>query len=123
MRLHKNPTVLVAEDQCLIRSAIGDCLKEEGFDVIFAPDGLQAEQILAAGQDVQLLFSDIRMPEMDGLSLARRTRDHSPNVGILLTSYDEPANLPQGVTFLQKPYDVTQLADRLRQMLTASRQA
>ena len=123
MRLHKIPTVLVAEDQCLIRSAIGDFLQEDGFDVIFAPDGLRAEQILASDKDVQILFSDIRMPEMDGLTLARTARQLAPNVEILLTSCVEPVDLPHGVTFLQKPYDVTQLSKKLREMLTGSRQA
>jgi len=123
MEPNNKPTVLVSENQCIIRLSVCEFLESEGFRVIATPDGLQADRILSAGEDVQLLFSDVRMPEMDGLTLARNALGRSPHLGILLTSCVEPVDLPKDVLFLAKPYDTAYLSKRLRQMLSESEQA
>ena len=98
------PTVLVVEDEPAIREVVADLLKDEGYTVRQASDGLQAIDEMEV-DDVDLVLSDVRMPRLDGPSLARRLRGHGYAVPVVLMSaVDVKVDLP-GVRFLPKPFD------------------
>ena len=99
-------TVLVVEDEILIRDVIADDLEGAGFSVVLAADADQAIAILEARQDIHLVFTDIDMPgSMDGLKLAAAVRDRWPPVHIIITTgKSRPAEIPANAMFIPKPY-------------------
>jgi CheY-like chemotaxis protein len=114
--------VLLVEDEELIRWLTAEALREEGFEVLEASDGPQAFDQLCDPDDVDVLFTDVRMPgEFDGIELAVRARERSPGLPVIVaTAYaaqvvsrlealDPPAH------FLRKPYSIRQIADIVRQ--------
>jgi CheY-like chemotaxis protein len=81
-------TILVAEDELLVRTMIATALRTRGYNVLEGANGAEALQVAqeyGAGK-IQLLLSDITMPLMDGIALARQFRNMSPDVKILLMS-------------------------------------
>jgi CheY-like chemotaxis protein len=101
--------VLVVEDEVLIRILVADELREVGFSVIEAANADEALSYLKAGGDVDLVFSDIRMPgSLDGLELARQLRGRYPSLPIILTSGNFFGTYgPHGANlFIAKPYKV-----------------
>jgi hypothetical protein len=78
--------VLVVEDETLIRLLANDMLSEAGYRVLEARDGQEALTILEVHADVRALFTDVTMPNVDGLSLAKIVSERWPQIGILLTS-------------------------------------
>jgi CheY-like chemotaxis protein len=81
------PTVLIAEDEFIIRLTIAEFLREEGYEVIEAANADEALDILRSGIPIDLLFSDVRMPgSMDGCELAQRVRAEFPSTPVILTS-------------------------------------
>ncbi len=98
------PTVLVVEVEPAVREVAADLLQDEGYAVRQASDGLQAIDELA-GEEVDLVLSDVRMPRLDGPSLARRLRGRGHAVPVVLMSaVDVEVDLPE-VRFLPKPFD------------------
>lgn len=102
-------TVLVVEDESLIRMGIADYLSDAGFTVLEAANADQAIRLLEANRNIEVLFTDIDMPgTMDGLKLASAVSDRWPPVRIIVTSGHvklDAAALPQGGLFVAKPYD------------------
>ena len=97
--------VLVVEDETLIRLLANDMLSEAGYRVLEARDGQEALTILEVHADVRALFTDVTMPNLDGLSLAKIVSERWPQIGILLTSgLVAPSELPNGARFISKPY-------------------
>ena len=83
----KSTTILVVEDEALVRMVIADYLRECGYRVIEAATADEALAILKAESRIQILFSDIEMPgELNGFGLARWAREHRPDLAVLLTS-------------------------------------
>jgi len=116
------PTVLVVEDEFLVRQTIIDYLGECGYCVLEAADGDEAREILDSGAPIDLVFSDVRMPgQMDGLALAQWIRQHRPGMPVILTS-GYARTVPAAALcdrFLDKPYGPTELLQHIR-MLTQS---
>jgi CheY-like chemotaxis protein len=110
-----NKTILLVEDETLVRLIGSDLLSDAGYEVLEAGSADEALNILQSVEDVQVLFTDIRMPgSMDGLELAEVVHRRWPGIKILLTSGDTwPAKdrIPDDGRFLPKPYAV----DVLRQ--------
>lgn len=80
-------TILIAEDELIIREELASALADEGYRVLTAPDGESALATLNS-QSVQLMITDIRMPRMDGLELMRRTRIASPEtICVVMTAF------------------------------------
>ena len=114
------PTVLVVEDEQAVREVVADLLKDEGYTVRQASDGLQAIDEMEV-DDVDLVLSDVRMPRLDGPSLARRLRRHGYAVPVVLMSaVDAEVDLP-GVRFLPKPFDRDHLLHVIGSALGTSR--
>ena len=100
------PTVLVVDDEPLVRMTIADMLRSGGFDVLEAAAGAQALQLLAAERPAAALVTDVRMPGMDGVDLSHRVRALNPEMPIVLVSGDarpDAALLPAGTRYLRKP--------------------
>jgi len=99
-------TVLVVEDEVLIREVVAEELQEAGFTVVVARHADQAIAILEARQDINLVFTDIDMPgSMDGLKLAAAVRDRWPPVHIIITTGKvRPLEIPANALFIPKPY-------------------
>lgn len=76
-------TILIAEDETIIRDELASALTDEGYRVLAAQDGEAALAILNS-QSVQLLITDLRMPRMDGQELMRRARVTSPETIIVV---------------------------------------
>src|SRR5580765_4599918 len=80
-------TILIAEDETVLRESLAELLKEEGYDVLQAPDGKAAYQI-ALQQPIDLVLSDVRMPEMDGISLLGHMQKIAPHTPVIvMTAY------------------------------------
>jgi PAS domain S-box-containing protein len=117
-------TVLVAEDEPALRDLIREVLEAEGYRVLACQNGTEALQ-LAAGHagDIQLLLTDVVMPDMTGPELARRLARTRPAFKTLFISgYAQAAAtqqgvLPPGVPFLPKPFGPDLLARRVREIL------
>jgi CheY-like chemotaxis protein len=104
----QRPTVLVVEDETLIRMAIVMDLEEQGFKVFEACDAISAIDVLDEHPEIRVLFTDVDMPgTMDGLALAILVRDRWPPVQIIVTSGKRELStdlLPVLGRFLPKPY-------------------
>ena len=100
------PTVLVVEDEILIRELVAEELEVAGYTIVIANDADQAIAILEARQDIHLVCTDIDMPgSMDGLKLAAAVRDRWPPVHIIITTGKvRPLEIPANALFIPKPY-------------------
>ncbi len=116
-------TVLVVDDDLLVREPIADYLREVGYEVLEAGDAHCAIDVVEHAEHVDLVFSDVRMPgELDGVGLARWVRAHYPDLPVLLTSgYDGAGSLGgdlgREVRLLQKPYTQDQVLRQIRRLL------
>jgi CheY-like chemotaxis protein len=111
------PTVLVVEDEDLIRELVLEELVDAGYTVVEAQHADHAITILEARQDIQLVFTDIDMPKgsMDGLKLAAAVRDRWPPVHIIVTSGKaQPLTIPANALFIPKPYLIPALLLAIR---------
>lgn len=117
-------TVLVVEDDILVRDVVGPALISYGFVVITAATGEEALTLFEAHPQIEVVFSDIVMPgRLNGIELAAVIRDRRPNMPIVLaTGYSEHAvNVSAGLRVMTKPYDIAMLAALLRETLREHR--
>ena len=112
-------TILVVEDEILIRFILADSLRDIGFQVLEAGDGDVGLQILNSGQVIDLIVTDVRMPgEVDGMELTRRSKSLAPGRPVIVCSahlYESeafPAN-----EFLAKPYSIAALAEAIARLI------
>jgi signal transduction histidine kinase/ActR/RegA family two-component response regulator len=119
--------VLLVEDEEGVRLASAEALKELGYDVHLAADAAEALRILETVEHVDLLFTDVVMPGMNGRQLADAALLLRPQLKILFTSgYTRNAIvhngvLDTGVSLLVKPFTLVDLANKLRSVLDAGR--
>lgn len=119
-------TILLVEDDALVRQFAYDQLTELGYNVLVAEGGPAALEILERHSDIALLFTDVVMPGMDGWELADRALAILPELKILYTSGymedDAPAHewLEKRVDLLRKPYRRAVLSTKVREMLDKS---
>ncbi len=113
-------TILVVEDEVLIRLMISEYLREFGYTVVEARNAAEATRILRSPEPVQVVFSDVRMPgDMNGLGLAKWIVEHRPEIGVVLTSAcvaeadlpDRPQDLRD---IVRKPYAPKEVLQRIR---------
>ncbi|MCB2427466.1 ATP-binding protein [Methylophaga pinxianii] len=116
--------ILVVEDDALVRDYVVAQLKDLGYEVISAEDGKQAMQILESDQLIDLLLTDVILPEgLNGRKIAENALKLRPALRVLYTSgYTENSivhhgRLDPGVLLLSKPYNREELASKVRMAL------
>ena len=121
-------SILVVEDEVLLRFVIADYLRDCGYQVIEANDASEAVALLTL-EPPDLVFSDVRMPgEMDGLGLARWVRTNRPGLPVILTSGDvQTADLGEELCEIgpveRKPNSTASLVTRMQTILAKAGQA
>ncbi|MBI6635541.1 response regulator [Pseudomonas paralactis] len=112
-------TILVVEDDAIVRMLIVDVLEELEFKVIEAADAEQAlTQVQNTSQVIDLMMTDVGLPDMDGKALATRVRELRPTLPILFASgYAENIDVPEGMQVIGKPFSIDQLRDKVKSML------
>jgi PAS domain S-box-containing protein len=121
-------TVLVAEDEPMVRAIMARTLRDCGYEVLETPDGRAALDILEArGGQVSLIVADVVMPDMGGREMAARLGERWPDVPVLFTSGYTGMDvvrrglLDEGQEFLQKPLAPEALARKVREMVDAKK--
>jgi two-component sensor histidine kinase/ActR/RegA family two-component response regulator len=115
------PTVLIVEDEMMLRMRAVNIVEEAGFTPIEAVSADEALAILEARSDISLLFTDIQMPgSMDGLKLAFAVRERWPDINIILVSGQvtlSDAEKPPESRFFGKPLVAEQIIAQLQEMI------
>jgi CheY-like chemotaxis protein len=119
-------TVLVAEDEPAVRQMACRVLEAHGYTVVEAPDGATAERLFKSmGDSVQLLLTDVMMPEMNGMELYRRLSTLRAGLKVLfMTGYAHDLSERYGkdaleVPVLNKPFTIAHLTQKVREVLDA----
>jgi CheY-like chemotaxis protein len=121
------PTILVAEDDELLRLHASELLEENGYNVVEADSAEEALQLMEARKDVKLLFTDIQMPPgCDGLELARQVHKRWPNVLLVITSgqiQPTKAEIADHGRFIRKPYRAKELLGEIHELFEGRRRS
>ncbi|MBK3735729.1 response regulator [Azospirillum brasilense] len=113
-------TILLVEDEALVRMATATVLEHAGFRIMEASSGPDALDAFARDPEVDLVLTDYAMPGMTGLELVRELRVQRPGLPVLMvTGYAEiqRASALDGLPILQKPYQADELVARIRAAL------
>ena len=121
----ENFTVLLAEDEPMLRQVVRVTLQHAGYDVIEAADGNAGLEILRSGSPIDILLTDVKMPGMNGYQLAEAGLSLRPALKVMLmTGYADEA-IPDAIReasipILRKPFNFANLATSIRQVITSS---
>jgi PAS domain S-box-containing protein len=120
----RRKTVLIVDDEEMVRNVCSAMVRELGLDVMVAEDGLKALELLRKnGTSIDCVLLDLSMPKMDGFTVSREMRLIQPDVRIILSSGYHEQELERknagavASLFIQKPYKIESLEDVLRQAL------
>jgi two-component system cell cycle sensor histidine kinase/response regulator CckA len=116
-------TVLLVEDEPMVRSVAERALTRHGYTVLTAENGEDALEIIGRNEPIDLLISDVVMPGMDGPTMVREARQSRPELKVLFMSGYAEEQLRksidiENVNFLPKPFSVTELAEAARRTVT-----
>jgi DNA-binding response OmpR family regulator len=119
-------TVLVVDDEPIVRDVVVRYLRREGYETLEAGDGLDAQELLRR-HEPSLVVLDLMLPGMDGLQLCQWIRSRSELPVIMLTARAEEADRIVGLElgaddYLTKPFSPRELAARVRSVLRRARQ-
>ena len=117
-------TVLIVDDEEILRAVCSEMFRELGFEVLTANGGVEALQIFREqGGRIILVLLDYSMPGMDGVALFRELRKGGPHVPVLLASGYGEAEVAvrfKGLDlngYIQKPFNMNRLGDEVRRVL------
>jgi two-component system cell cycle sensor histidine kinase/response regulator CckA len=118
-------TVLLVEDEPMVRTVAERALTRHGYQVLTANNGEEALEIVEKGEEIALLISDVVMPVMDGPTMVREARKTRPDLPILFMSGYAEEQLRKSidianVAFLPKPFSVQELAEAVRRALAGN---
>jgi two-component system cell cycle sensor histidine kinase/response regulator CckA len=115
--------ILLVEDEPVVRALVCEMLEQSGYAVCAIPDALEALQLCESGKKFDLLVTDIVMPKMRGPELAERLANVCPELRVLyISGYSHDASgdvLTEGKAFLQKPFALADLTQKVRAVLDA----
>ena len=118
-------TILVVEDEAGIRALVRKILRRQGYEVLEAANGQDALALCREhGQRIDLLITDVLMPQMGGRELVERLQTQGHDMKVLyISGYTDDAtvysgDLPPGTSFLQKPFTLGSLLDKVKEVLS-----
>ncbi|AGZ35829.1 MULTISPECIES: response regulator [Pseudomonas] len=113
--------LLVVEDDDIVRLLIVEVLDEMGYTIVQAADATEALRVLEDdGQPLDLLMTDVGLPDMRGEDLAKQARKIRPSLPVLFASgYAESVDVPEGMHLIGKPFSIDQLRDKVMAILGA----
>jgi len=120
-----NETILLVEDEAAVRRSASRALRQLGYHVIEASDGIEG-LAAAASNDIALVVTDVVMPQLGGKELAQRLTAAHPGLCVLfLSGYVDDATLREDISddmvdFIAKPFTPSALAGKVREMLDRS---
>ncbi|NQX80272.1 MAG: response regulator [Hyphomicrobiaceae bacterium] len=119
-----NGRVLIVEDEDAVRIFATEALRRQGYEVLQACNGLEALEVLKDSEhQVDLVVSDVKMPEMDGPTLYKKLRETNPTIKFVFVSgYTDDAfstklESDADYTFMQKPYTLSEIAEVVKEKL------
>lgn len=123
METAKDPyTILIVEDEILIRMSAVATMEDAGFIILEAGSAAEAIEILAANTSIDVMMTDVRMPgAMDGLGLVALVHRHHPDIRAIVVSGNtsaEDACNAGAIGFLPKPYMAHSLVRAINDLLT-----
>lgn len=124
-RSRRASTVLIVEDEVLIRMAVADYLRDCGYRVVEADNGDEAVSLLKTDAEVDVVFSDVNLPGgINGFALAQWIRRERPGLRTILTSgivraAREAHDLCEEGPLVEKPYDHREVERRIRSLLAS----
>ena len=114
-------TVLLVDDEDGVREPASDHLRELGYKVFEAPDGVTALRMLETITRLDLLITDVGLPNgMNGRQVAEAVRQHRPGVPVLFITGYSGTTLGQGTEVVRKPFNLDTLARRIQSLLSSS---
>jgi PAS domain S-box-containing protein len=117
-------TVLVVEDEPIVRGVILEMLQDQGFRTLEAVDGPSGLRILRTSTRIDLLVTDVGLPGISGRQLADQAREYRPGLKVLfMTGYAESAAISQGflqagMEMITKPFELDNLSRKIRSMIS-----
>ncbi|MDD5763431.1 MAG: response regulator, partial [bacterium] len=122
--LRGSETILLVEDENLVREMVRQILVEYGYDVLFAACGNDAIDAHSRHRErIPLVLTDVGLPDINGIELAKRLKSMQPDMKVLFmsgytsSSTIEDGILESGAAFIQKPFSVVSLASKVREVL------
>ena len=117
-------TILIVEDERVVRELVQEVLQAHGYTVLTAADGREAIAICTARSDkIDLLLTDVMMPQMTGPELARQLKPQRPEMRIIFMSgYTDQVRVlfDSSAAFIQKPFRTKELVEKIRETLDSS---
>lgn len=116
--------ILVVEDEAVVRGVIVELLQDQGYLTLEAADGAAGLKLIRAGENIDLLVTDVGLPGMNGRQLADQARELRPDLKILfITGYAENTALAKGflqpgMDMMTKPFDLDKFSQRVRDMVS-----
>ncbi len=125
---HSGETVLVVEDEDAMRELTRRILTRNGYEVLLARSGVEAIELVRAREEpIDLLVTDVVMPQMLGKEVAEQIAALRPDVAVLyMSGYAQPVlastgTLDRGVTLIEKPFSEGRLLEKVREVLDGDR--
>ena len=115
-------SILVVDDELLIRDLLYDFFQQQGWNISVADNGEKALEILRE-RKIDLLLTDIKMPQMDGLSLTSQVRTMYPHIPVvLMTGYPSVETAVEGIRvkvedYIIKPFNINKLFKTLKSQI------
>lgn len=119
-------TILVVDDEAMVRSVIRHALTSYGYRVLEAANGVEALRVVQEHDRIDLVLSDVMMPEMGGYQLVEKLSQIRPSLKVMFVSgYNQDAQMRQSVSqrqsvLIHKPFSPVALVRAVREMLNAS---
>jgi len=119
-------TVLVVDDDPMVRDVETEVLRVQGYKVLAAEGAAEALRLAGETATIHLLITDLVMPEIDGLELTRRFREMHPKTPVLMVSGSLPVLRARSepdlerFDFLAKPFQFNELLHKVRRLLDAT---
>lgn len=119
-----NANILLVEDEDMVRAVAERALSRQGYTIITAREGEEGLEKFKEHNQIDLVITDVVMPNMDGPAMATKIRDIAPQIPILFMSGYAEEQLRKTITldqvnFLPKPFSVQQITDKVRDILAA----